>query len=96
MTENVFLQITLDELKLMIAEAVQDGMKKFTSSKNGSHNEVNWIPRIEAAKHLNISLPTLDKLTKEGKLTAYRCVRKKVYNIQELNEAIGKLKIKYK
>lgn len=47
-----------------------------------------WLTRHEAAKYLKISLPTLDKLTKERKIPVHKTERKKLYNLNELNQAL--------
>lgn len=43
-----------------------------------------YITRIEAAQKLKISLPTLWKITKEGKINSYKIGTKVLYKVHEL------------
>ena len=50
------------------------------------------ITRLEAAKYLKISLPTLRSWTKSGYLIAYRIGKRAVYyKRDELDQALGKI-----
>ena len=98
MTEKLILHSMSEwEFKELLTTVLQKLIKENQVESGISKNErSSWITRVEASKHLRISLPTLDKRTKEGKLNVYRTGRKKVYNLKELNDAIGKNIIRFK
>ncbi len=95
-TENItVLNLTEPELEKIVRNAVRQALEESNNHKTNHNPESVWLSRVEASKHLKVSLPTLDSLTKKGVLTAYRTGRKKRFNLKELNESISQLKIKY-
>ena len=70
MKENTNMAIyytPVDELKALIRESVQQGIKEYWDE---SHSE-RFYSRKEAANILRISLPAFDKLVEEGLLNKY-------------------------
>jgi excisionase family DNA binding protein len=93
MTNILVATVTKEELAQIINDAVKALIPK---NRSADSLNVTWLSRAEAARHLKVSLPTLDDLTKEGKLTAHRIGRSKKYELNEINQQIKNLKIKYK
>lgn len=94
MTEVRLVTIEENELIQLIRTAVKCELQ--TLAKTQQKEPPIFLTREEVAKHIGLSLPTVDNLTKEGVLTAYRTGRKKAYILSEVNENIHKQKIKYK
>jgi excisionase family DNA binding protein len=91
------LNITEDKFQMLISRAVESAIAKQMNT-NGETQSVDkaWLTRMEAARYLKISLPSLDKLTKQGKLIASRIGRKKLYSKDQINKSLNFLTIKNK
>ena len=87
MESNIII-ISKDELEHLIGEAVLKSMKMVSVPKD--KNNCEWVTRVETSHLLQISLPTLDKLTKEGKFKVHHIGRKKFYDKNEINNSIKK------
>ncbi|TLX24045.1 DNA-binding protein [Chryseobacterium indologenes] len=73
--ENVVLiPISLADLKIEFAQIVEEKIKNLLAENNRQeeNNRESLATREEVAKRLRISLPTLNKITKEGAVQAYR------------------------
>ncbi|HEV7332375.1 MAG TPA: helix-turn-helix domain-containing protein [Flavisolibacter sp.] len=95
MNKNVFQIFTEKELKTLITESIADYFSQSPALENQNSESV-WLTCEQAAEYLHISLPSLHKATKEGKLTACRINRIKLYSKAELDKAVANLKIRYK
>lgn len=51
-----------------------------------------FISRKEAAKYLNITLPTLHDLTRTGKVPAHRIGRRVLYKTSEIDSSLKMIK----
>jgi hypothetical protein len=88
------LNISQIELVQIVEAAVASALNNIND--RSSQEKTLWLTRKEAGRHLQLSLPTLDKLTRLSLIPAHRTGRKKLYNLDELNVAIKNLKVKYK
>lgn len=66
--KTIFLQLTEEEFQEHITIALQKALEKLTPE----NHEVAYITRKEAAALLHVSLPTLNKYTKTGKLKSFK------------------------
>ena len=73
---------TPKELDLLIQESVSKVLLKMPQPVLKPDSE--YITRIEAAQKLKISLPTLWKITKEGKINSYKIGTKVLYKVHEV------------
>lgn len=83
--------LSIEQLKEIIAEAIranneQKGENKKETSLPAS--ETKFISRKETAALLKISLPTLNDLTKEGKLISYLIGARVLYKLQEVLQSV--------
>ena len=76
-----------EELQEIIGQAVAEQLANF-NPQNPKPKHGKYLTRNEAAEKLRISLPTLNKLTRSGKLHGYRVGNRVVYHSDELDEAI--------
>jgi excisionase family DNA binding protein len=67
-------------LKTLIAEAVS---KALTAAKPKPQD--NYLTRFEVASKLHVSLPTVDKYIRDGKVKAVRVGRRLLFLESELN-----------
>jgi excisionase family DNA binding protein len=80
------LNLSKQELNEIVCNALKEALKSPIDSKKSDR----LLSRYDTAEYLKISLPTLDKLTQQGVLIAYRTGRKKMYVESEINLAIKK------
>ena len=92
--EHIFITLTEERLRTILEESVTNVFNRQTCSSKP--DSIELLSRADTAKYLMISLPTLDKLTKNGKVIAHRVGRKKMYRLAEIQKSIDTLKIKYK
>lgn len=94
MKETVFTSIHIDEFKKLIFTEVENAFQAIQSKMSGRDYKLgeNYATREEVAKALHISKPTLNQLTKEGKLLGYRIGGRVLYKWDEINEALIKMK----
>jgi excisionase family DNA binding protein len=82
---NLILQsLTTEEFKNLVSECIRES---FPNQKLAEETQ-KYFTRKEVAKQLNISLPTLHDLTKSGKIPAYRCGKRVLYDVEEVNQII--------
>lgn len=87
------INLTESQLEEIVCSAVEKALNRV--SKGIFEDKPIWLARAETADYLKISLPTLDKLTRQGKLISHRLGRKKVYQQNEVLKSMGLLKIKF-
>lgn len=87
-----FIITTPDQLKSVIVEAIKAELdrqlQKLAPADAPNNPKDNFLTRIEAAKILGISLPTLNTWTKAGIVKGHRigaCVR---YKLTDLEQAL--------
>ena len=71
-----------EDLRSLINESIAMALRKMPQPK--VKNDTEYITRIEAAQKLKISLPTLWKITKEGKINSYKIGTKVLYKVHEI------------
>ncbi len=99
MESTLFTAISVEELKNMFGQIVEDKISNLL--KQNSHHEDNqkekYATREEISDRLRISLPTLNKLTKEGIIAGYRIGRRVLYNWNEVESVLQEItSTKYK
>jgi excisionase family DNA binding protein len=75
------LEVTTDELKALIQEAVRE---EFKLSDHQYKSKIRYLTRQQAADKLHISLPTLSKWTQDGRLRSLRIGGRILYLESEL------------
>jgi excisionase family DNA binding protein len=97
MRQIVLSEITLEELCVAVAEKV---MNKFAEKQKEKINKnTEYITRKEAAQLLKISLPTLSKYGKQGRIPSYRIggnIRLKKSDIDQMVNDSLRFKYKWK
>jgi len=93
--------ITKEDLKYLNQkiESLESMMKSFLSigQSQGKPEENFYTTRKELSKKLRLSLTTIDKLTREGKLKGYQIGGRIRYKSNEVNRALEAIKdAKYK
>jgi hypothetical protein len=85
------IQITPDELKNLISEAVKQTMYEICQSKPiASKPEDNdYITRIEASTFLKVSLVTIHDWSKKGLLKHYKLGNRTYYKKSEIIQKIN-------
>lgn len=94
--ENIILtQISITELKNLISEVLRTELKNLNDSQPEKET-TELLTRIQAAKILNVSLPTLNDWTKKGIIKGYKINSRVRYKKSEVFEALKLVdKIKY-
>ncbi len=91
------INLTEKELQDVIYKAVLYAFQQSSVLTLGlGDNKATWLTRMQAAQYLNVSLPTLDKLAKTGKIGVHRLGRKKMYSREDMDKSIQIQKIKFK
>lgn len=94
MSKEIYLKgIDAEELFNKIEEIFEKLFKAHQSNVS-STPKVGYISRKETASLLKISLPTLNELTKRGKLQSYRIGTRILYKNQEVEQALVKRNFK--
>lgn len=84
MKKIVLTEITVQELKEMIDNSIVAAIQHLYIQEK----ETKFLSRSEAAKKLNISLPTLSEYTKTGKIKGRKLGGKVMYLESELLESL--------
>ena len=88
--ENIILsQIPLNELENSISKIVERQLKAFLNIHENEAPKLEYITREQAAKLSHISKPTLNNLTKEGKLIAYRIGSRVLYKLIDVEASLS-------
>ena len=80
------LPISIEELEGTIRRVITDSLRENQFSKP-SNPEADYLTRIETAKLLRVTLPTLADWTKRGILKSYRLGTRIRYKRSEVNES---------
>lgn len=83
MQEFTVIQMTPQELKEIVHDAVREALSEFKDEFQ-REQQVKLLTRKEVAEMLRISLPTLNQWTKMGKLKAYRKSGRVYYKRNEI------------
>ena len=88
MAQDPIIVIPASQLKELLSEVIQNHFPEGLNHKQLSTTVEEYITREETAKKLRISLPTLNTLTKSGKLLGYRIGRRVLYKLTEVEKSI--------
>jgi excisionase family DNA binding protein len=83
--------LTTGQLKELLVEALTEllSSNNYLPSKNATQEEAQYLTRVEAAKLLKISLPTLHDYTKRGVISSYRIGANVRYKPADIDEALS-------
>ena len=75
---NPFQEMENSMVERIVSLVTEKVVERLTNVFESQQSSARYLSRKEAAAELKISLPTLDKLTREGKLQAIRLGEKRV------------------
>lgn len=85
--EQLYLYgISIDELRIFLEENLNEILPRLLKT-----DQTKLLTRKEAALLLRISLPTLHKWTREGRIKAYRISNKIRYKQTELERSLNEV-----
>lgn len=85
MTNSIILQnLDTESLKAIIREVNAEMVESFQPKQS----KEQYLTRKETAQTLRVSLPTLNELTKKGKLTGYRLNGRVLYKSSEVDSSL--------
>ncbi len=91
MTNLQIENISVDELKTIITESVKEQLKVVEKTKEASPE---YGTRAQVKDRLHVSYPTLNELTKTGKLKGYKIGGRVLYKWNEVEEALTAIETK--
>lgn len=91
MQELVLTTIPLEALTSAISYTVKTEFEKFISTLPPQKEQVEPLTRKQAAQFLGVSLVTLSKWTKEGKIKSYRISSRIRYKRSELENSLSQV-----
>jgi len=86
-TANYLIQITEDKLREIVGNEVE---KRIRGHLNRANDK--FMTRQEAANHLKVTLPTIDKLVRNGELKAYKLSGRVLMKLSDVNQAVDLVK----
>ena len=89
MEKMLLIQMTPEELKDIIVEVINDHLNDLKEETQPKEPE-ELLTRVEVAKLLKISLPTLHEWTKEGMLQSYGIRNRVLYKRSEIMSSLRK------
>jgi len=89
-TPIILSTVPLDELVGRLAKAV--GAELFEKSSVDRQSNEGLLTRVEAARLLHVTLPTLRLHTRTGKLKGYRLGARVLYKRSEILAGLGSMK----
>ena len=91
MSQIILNGSTTEQLKELLVEALSEllGSTNYLPFKNFTQEEVQYLTRLEAAKLLKISLPTLHDYTKRGVISSYKIGVNVRYKPNDIEEALS-------
>lgn len=95
MQNLVFSPIPINELKTFISDTIRDEIQKISITT--PEPETEFITRLETARILGISLPTLNEWTKTGLIPGYRIASRVRYKKDEILTSLKQINtLKYR
>ena len=79
--QGISLEAFLNHIDVIVEKRLQDIIEQLNSKQS------KFLSRKEVSKLLQISLPTLSVLTKEGVINSYRIGRRVLYKSDEIENA---------
>lgn len=90
--ENIILSpIPLDQLEQSIARVIEEKLQLYFKEIGNNTPDKKYATREEVAKLLHITLPTLNQLTKSGKLTALRIGGRVLYDLKSIEDSLTQI-----
>jgi excisionase family DNA binding protein len=87
----IFSTIPLEDLKTVISDIVSGALDNRIQKQN-CQTQDEYLTRKQTAEKLDISLPTLDKYTIEGRINGYRIGTRIRYKKTEIEQALKQIK----
>ncbi len=88
MEKTITTTLNSNELENLIIQAVRKANQEINTDKETNDNE--FLDQREAAKFLHISLPTIIRWKKDGKIPYYQEGRKALFKKSELLKVLQK------
>jgi len=86
-TANYLIQITEDKLREIVGNEVENRIKGHLNRANDK-----FMTRQETARYLKVTLPTIDKLVRNGELKAYKLSGRVLMKLSDVNQAVDLVK----
>lgn len=87
--QNILLHgIHVNDFKKLISEVIDEKLKQVIKPEKASKN-TEFLNRLEVAKLLKISLPTLNEWSKTGILQSYRIGNRVLYKQDEVVQSVS-------
>lgn len=80
--------LELSDIKKVVEQVIKERLKDLSPKEK---IPIILLTRIDAAKFLRISLPTLNDWTKNGIIKGYRIGNRVLYKSHEIEEALEKI-----
>lgn len=95
--QQIILQgINADDLRQIIKEVLDEKLSQVKKPQESGSVPL-YLTRMDVARRLNISLPTLNNWSKAGIVQSYRIGNRVLYKPQEIDDAVKSVKnLKYK
>lgn len=89
----ILTSISEESIREIISTAIVESLKNVLANNPVSQEQSVLLNRNEAAKLLGVSLPTLSKWTKEGRIPAHRIASRVRYKRAELIDSLAKMNV---
>ena len=89
---NEIIVTTPERLKAAIRETIQQVIKEEKGSILPEREEKVYLTRHEVAERLHISLVTLNKLTQNGRIKAFRIGGRVLYKPEDITLAVMEMR----
>lgn len=86
--EVTLVSITVQELEDLVQRAVETGIENLLNKWESSCEQIQLISRYDASKLLKVSLPTLTKYVKQGRIPAHRIGNRILFKKNEIIESL--------
>lgn len=96
--DNLILSsIPLSQLEDCIGKIIEQKLQAYLPEQVNIPTSKRYATREQVSKLLHISLPTLNQLTKDGELIAYRIGNRVLYDLAEIDSSLNQITtMKYK
>ncbi|PRY08868.1 excisionase family DNA binding protein [Pontibacter ummariensis] len=91
MSQIILNGLTTEQLKELLVEVIAEHLSSASSVLSAAHSsqdQPTYLTRAEAAKLLQISLPTLNDYTKRGVISSYRIGANVRYKFSDIESAL--------
>jgi len=87
-SKTVILNLSLQELEEIIQRSVETALRRVATESDNENKVDHMLTRKEVAKMLSLSLPTLTKYVKQGKIPAHRIGNRILFKKTEIIESL--------